>query len=175
MNDTPRIYVACLSAYNNSHLHGEWIDCDTDADEVREQIKTMLAASPMAEIEACEEWAIHDYEGFHGITIDEYESIDRVVELAEKLEAHGEAFAAFLDCYNFEDIDEFEDRYQGCYKSKQDFAEEYYEESGMIKQIEEAGLKSCYIDFEMIARDMFIDGYSGIDRRHETLYVFSDY
>jgi antirestriction protein len=79
MNDTPRIYVADLSAYNNAHLHGEWIDCDTDADEVREQIKAMLAASPMVEIEACEEWAIHDYEGFHGITIGEHESLDRVV------------------------------------------------------------------------------------------------
>jgi antirestriction protein len=135
----------------------------------------MASQSPMNEIEACEEWAIHDYEGFHGITIAEYESIDRVVELAEKLEEHGEAFAAFLDCYSFEDIDDFEDRYRGCYKSKQDFAEERHEEDGTIKRIEEAGLKSCYIDFEMVARDMFIDGYSGIDRGHEILYVFSDY
>jgi antirestriction protein len=172
MKDTPRIYVADLSAYNNGHLHGEWIDCDIDADEVREQIKIMLAASPMPD---AEEWAIHDYEGFHGITISEYESIDRVVELAEKLEEHGEAFAAFLDRYNFEDIDEFEDRYRGCYKSKEDFAEERYEEDGTIKRIEEAGLQSMYIDFEAIARDMFISGYSSIDRGHETLYVFSDY
>ena len=22
----PRIYVACLAAYNNGHLHGAWID-----------------------------------------------------------------------------------------------------------------------------------------------------
>jgi antirestriction protein len=172
MNDTPRIYVACLSAYNNAHLHGAWIDCDRDSDEIMDDIKAMLVASPMPD---AEEWAIHDYEGFHGITISEHESLDRLVELAEKLEEHGEAFAAFLDHYNFEDIDDFEDRYQGCYKNKQDFAEEYYEQSGMIKQFEGAGLKSCYIDFEMIARDMFIDGYSGIDRGHETLYVFSDY
>ena len=175
MSDTPRIYVACLSAYNNGHLHGEWIDLDIDADEVMTEIKAMLARSPMAEIEACEEWAIHDYENFYGITIAEYESLDRVVELAQKLEEHGEAFAAFLEHYSFEDIDDFEDRYRGCYKSKEDFAEEYYEESGMIKQIEAIGLQSMYIDFDAIARDMFIDGYSGIDRGHETLYVFSDY
>lgn len=172
MNDTPRIYVADLSAYNNGHLHGAWIDCDTDADEIMAEIKAMLAASPMPD---AEEWAIHDYEGFHGITISEHESIDRVVELAQKLEEHGEAFAAFLDCYSFEDIDDFEDRYRGCYKSKEDFAEERYEEDGTIKRIEEAGLKSCYIDFEMVARDMFISSYSGIDRGYETLYVFSDY
>jgi antirestriction protein len=171
MNDTPRIYVACLSAYNAGFLHGAWIDCDTDTDEILEQIKTMLAASPMPD---AEEWAIHDFENFHGISIDENEDLNRLVELAEALEEHGEAMAAYLEHYRFEDIDEFEDRYQGCYKNKQDFAEEYYEESGMIRQIEAAGLKSCYIDFEMIARDMFIDGYSGVDRGHETLYVFSD-
>lgn len=26
--DGPRIYVACLAAYNNGHLHGRWIDAD---------------------------------------------------------------------------------------------------------------------------------------------------
>jgi Antirestriction protein (ArdA) len=29
----PRIYVACLAAYNNGRLHGEWIDADQPADE----------------------------------------------------------------------------------------------------------------------------------------------
>ena len=27
--DTPRIYVACLAAYNNGRLHGRWIDATT--------------------------------------------------------------------------------------------------------------------------------------------------
>jgi antirestriction protein len=176
MNDTetPKIYVACLSAYNNGHLHGEWIDCDQDSDEIMTDIKAMLSNSPMNEVEACEDWAIHCYENFHGITIDEHEQIDRVVEIAQSLEEHGEAMAAYLEHYSFEDIGEFEDRYQGCYKNKQDFAEEQYEQNGMIQQIEAAGLKSCYIDFEMIARDMFIDGYTGIDRGHEAFYVFCD-
>jgi antirestriction protein len=173
--ETPRIYAACLSAYNNGYLHGEWIDCDRDSDDIMAEIKTMLSNSPMNKIEVCEEWAIHDYEGFEGITISENEDLDRVVELAQKLEEHGEAFAAYLEHYNEDDINDFEERYVGCYKSKQDYAEEYYEESGMIKQVEEAGLKACYIDFEAIARDMFIDGYTGIDKGYETLYVFQDY
>jgi antirestriction protein len=172
--ETPRIYAACLSAYNNGHLHGEWIDCDRDSDEIMADIKAMLSTSPMAKVEVCEEWAIHDYEGFHGISISEHEGIDRVVEIAQTLEEHGEAMAAYLEHYSFEDIDEFEDRYQGCYKNKQDFAEEYYDESGMTDQIEKAGLKSYYIDFEAIARDMFMDGYTGIDKGYEKFYVFCD-
>jgi antirestriction protein len=53
--DTPRIYVACLSAYNNGHLHGRWIDADRDADDIRKDIKSMLSQSPMAKIEVCDE------------------------------------------------------------------------------------------------------------------------
>ena len=172
---TPRIYAACLSAYNNGYLHGEWIDCDQDSDEIMTEIKAMLSRSPMNGFEACEEWAIHDYEGFKGVRISEYESIDRVAEIAQALAEHGEAMAAYLEHYSFEDIDGFEERYQGCYKSKQDFAEEQYEQNGMIQQIEAAGLKSYYIDFEMIARDMFMDGYTGIERGYENLHVFCDY
>ena len=36
---TPSIYVACLAAYNNGHLHGKWIDVDGDADEIHVLIK----------------------------------------------------------------------------------------------------------------------------------------
>ena len=39
----PRIYVACLAAYNNGYLHGAWIDADQDVDEIRDEIATMLA------------------------------------------------------------------------------------------------------------------------------------
>jgi hypothetical protein len=35
-NLEPRIYVACLAAYNNGLLHGAWIDVEDDADAVRD-------------------------------------------------------------------------------------------------------------------------------------------
>ena len=172
MNDTetPRIYVACLSAYTNAHLHGEWIAVDRDSDEIMTDIKAMLSRSPMAKIQACEEWAIHTYEGFKGITIGEYESIDRVVELAQKLKEHGEAFAAYLDHYNVEDIKDFEDRYYGSYDNEQAFTEEHYSE--LIDKVEQAGLNPMYIDFEVLARDLFISEFTGVRKGYETLYVF---
>ena len=68
MADTPRIYVACLAAYNGGRLHGEWIDADQSADDIGEAIKQMLSRSP----EPCaEEWAIHDHENFQGIELGE--------------------------------------------------------------------------------------------------------
>jgi antirestriction protein len=171
----PRIYVRCLKAYNNGFLHGMWIDANQEPDEIQEAINYMLSWSPMCKTEECEEWAIHDYENFEGITISESESIERVSNLAMLVEEHGEPFGAFLEWYGEDEEEKFEENYVGCYKNKQDFAEEYYEQSGIIDAIEKAGLQTCYIDFERIARDMFLDGYSGVDRGHEKFYVFSDY
>lgn len=54
---TPRIYVASLSDYNNGLLHGEWIDAGQEPDEIHEQVQAMLAES---ESPGAEEWAIHD-------------------------------------------------------------------------------------------------------------------
>ena len=68
-DSSPRIYVACLAAYNNGFLHGAWIDADHDADQIRDEIVTMLARSPIAH---AEEYATHDFEGFEGVTISEY-------------------------------------------------------------------------------------------------------
>jgi len=44
----PRIYVACLAAYNSGWRHGTWIVVEDDADPVREAIAAMLQASPVA-------------------------------------------------------------------------------------------------------------------------------
>ncbi|MCG8594183.1 MAG: antirestriction protein ArdA, partial [Kiloniellales bacterium] len=40
--DTPRIYVACLAAYNAGHLHGCWIDAIQDAEDIQDDINAML-------------------------------------------------------------------------------------------------------------------------------------
>ncbi|RAN32203.1 antirestriction protein ArdA, partial [Hyphomonas pacifica] len=53
--DRPRIYVACLAAYNNGCLHGRWIGATTP-DEIMEKVRAMLADSPLP---GAEEWAIH--------------------------------------------------------------------------------------------------------------------
>jgi antirestriction protein len=174
MNDTetPRIYAACLSSYNSGELHGEWIDCDRDSDEIMADIQAMLSRSPMAEIEACEEWAIHDYEGFKGLKISEYEGIDRVAELAAAVEEHGEAFAAYVECYGDTEIDEFEERYRGSYESKRAFTEEHYSE--LIDTVEKAGLDPIYIDFETLTRDLFISEFTGIREGYEAVHIFCD-
>ena len=86
---TPRIYVACLAAYNNGRLHGRWIDADQSVDEIWSEVQAMLAASPEP---GAEEWAIHDYEGFGALRLSEWESFERVSAIAAGIEQHGPAF-----------------------------------------------------------------------------------
>ena len=107
----PRIYVACLAAYNNGYLHGAWIEADQDADEIRDEIAAMLARSP---IEDAEEYAIHDYDGFEGVTINEYAGIESVARMGAFIAEHGALGAGLLEQF-VGDIDQAETALQDCY------------------------------------------------------------
>ena len=166
-----RIYVASLSDYNAGRLHGEWIDADQTADDIFLEVKAMLAQSrePIAE-----EWAIHDYEGFGGISIHEWESFETVAELAEAIEEHGDAFAAF---YGYQDqgdtvaesVDVFEEAYRGEWDSERDYAEQFAEDIGLEIPEWLAG----YVDWESYARDLFCGDYYSVDA-NPGVYVFSN-
>jgi antirestriction protein len=121
--ETPRIYVACLAAYNNGKLHGEWIDADQSAEEIQEEINEMLKASPEP---AAEEWAIMDYD-MEGLDLGENPDLNDLVEKAELLAEHGEAYAAF---YNNNCGDDFEEAYCGRYDSMKEYAEELADSMG---------------------------------------------
>ena len=150
--DRPRIYVACLAAYNSGCLHGRWIDATTP-DEIWEQVRAMLADSPEPD---AEEWAIHDYEGFEGANLSEYASFETVCELAEFIGEHG-SLGAKLYTHFGDRLEEakaaFED-YAGEFKSAADFAEDVTRECGtdIPKTLE------YYIDWEALARDMEMGG-----------------
>lgn len=167
--ESARIYVACLAAYNNGHLHGAWIDATQDVDVIHEEIQAMLAASP---IPNAEEWAIHDYEGF-GVHLSEYEDLDRVHELACAIEEHGEAFALYADLVglDYADPDSFQDAYHGEWHSEQDFAYDWWEQAGYLSQIPDN--LQCYIDWEAVARDLFLDGFISARDANGNLHVFS--
>lgn len=151
--EQPRIYVACLAAYNNGYLHGAWIEAAQEAWAIYDAVRVMLSASP---VEDAEEWAIHDYEGFGGIRIEEYTGFDRVSALAAFIAEHGEIGAALLDHYNA-DLDEareaLADRYLGAHASLADYVQESTEESTVIPH----SLR-YYVDYRAMARDAELNG-----------------
>ena len=152
---SPRIYVACLAAYNNGILHGAWIDADQDASMIWESIAEMLAKSP---IPGAEEHAIHGFEGFAGFSLSEYESIEDVAALAEAIQKYGPAFAAYAgNCGDIKDaLEHFEEAYCGEYDSEEDYAYELVHE---CYREEDLGPLANYLDYEAYARDLFMDGY----------------
>lgn len=167
---TSRIYVASLSDYNNGILFGNWFapdDYGFNSEELTAAVTRMLGDSPAKRrgLGVAEEWAIHDYEGFEGIRISEYESFDTVVDLAKAIDSFGsaeaQAFGLWLenivgDITYFSDPDDAVNRFQEAYigeKSLEDYAYEYAEDVLGL-----TGAALDYFDCEKFGRDLELGG-----------------
>lgn len=167
--DQPRIYVACLAAYNNGRLHGVWIDAARDAWELWGDIRAMLLASPEA---GAEEYAIHDCEGFGGVRIAESEGIDRVAAIAAFIVEHGALGAAVLDHCD-DDLEEareaITDRYLGMHTSLVDYMQELTEECMAIPERIRG-----YINWLAMARDAELSGdLFTVETGYQQTHVFA--
>ncbi|MDB9524381.1 antirestriction protein ArdA [Oscillatoria sp. CS-180] len=168
MSDTPKIYVADLAAYNNGILHGRWIDATQDVDDIQQEIATMLQDSPIPD---AEEHAIHDYEGFSGYDVNEYDGIETVQAIATFIEEHGDIGGLLLEHWSG-DLEQaersIEDNYCGQYKSLSDYVQELTEETTEIPE----SLR-FYIDYAAMARDMELSGdVFTLQTGHEEVHVF---
>lgn len=167
MSEEIRIYVADLAVYNNGKLHGVWIDATDELDDIQDQIKKMLDNSP--EIDA-EDYAIHDYEGFQGHRLAEFESISTAHEVACFIEENEEMGGKLLShfCGNIDEAQTALENYCGCYSSLEDYAQELTEQTGEVpKHLE------FYIDYEKMGRDMEINGeiYT-IETAYDEVHIF---
>lgn len=165
----PRIYVACLAAYNSGRLHGAWIDATRGEDHIWNEVKGMLARSPIA---GAEEWAIHDYEGFGSLKLSEWEGFEQVSEKASFVSENGELGRVLLAHFGG-DVSEakeaIEDRYHGCFSSLADHMQALTEETTEIPQ----SLR-YYIDYEAMARDAEMSGdVFTVQLSHDEVHVFS--
>jgi antirestriction protein len=98
--------------------------------------------------------------------------------LASAIAEHGKPFALYVDYFGFDDIEraliDFEDNYYGCFKSREDYAIDYYEQTGQLEKIELAGLDSFYIDWSKIAHDWEYGGdILFLKESYEMIHVFS--
>lgn len=152
--NTPKIYIACLAAYNAGKLHGQWIDANQTPEALQEAVNAILASSPEAGAEEC---AIHDFEGFEGVEIKEYQSLETISKIAEALEEYPASFAAFLRYTGDIDraIENFEGAFLGLYDSKEDYAMELIEQM-TTKDTPE--MFTRYFDYEAFARDLELNG-----------------
>ncbi|MBX9787520.1 MAG: antirestriction protein ArdA [Pirellulales bacterium] len=164
------IYVACLAAYNAGTLHGQWIHAAQDADSLHKEVQELLKQSPES---IAQEWAIHDYEGFGEIRIDEYEPLSEVSRLALLVDEYGEPFAAYAAHVGNDSATEesFLDAYRGRWDSELAYAQDLFDELHAHELPEHLRF---YIDYEAFSRDIFLDGHSSVRSSDFGVYVFID-
>jgi antirestriction protein len=168
---SPRIYVVCLSAYNNGSLYGRWIDADQTPEGILDEIQGMLASSPEP---GAEEWSIHDYDGFGSLQLGEAEPLTHISAIASGITQHGAAFSAWLAYDSSRDAAEpkaFTDAYRGEWKSLSAYAEVYAESTGLYEVVEKAGSPYLRVDVDALQRDLKMDVYA-VPSGHDTVYIF---
>jgi len=174
--EAPRIYVASLSDYNAGRLHGRWIDANQSAEDITEEVRAMLAASPEP---VAEEWAIHDYEGFGSLSLSEWETFERVADIAAAIEEHGEEpVCAFVSNFGTDepwDEDAFTEAYCGEWDSMEEYAEQLAEDIGAIDPNASHEWPKSYIDWEAAARDLILGGDYWTHEEHGLVYVFRNF
>lgn len=162
----PQIWVGCLAAYNNGKLHGEWIDANQDAEDLLEDIKAMLAKSPVPN---AEEWQIFEYEDFGAIKVDKDEKLETIAKWAEATVRYGLPYTlwAWENHHYKHEPDDFDGIFYGHYSSLAEFAKEYYKQSNTVPEALES-----YIDWEGYGEDLLHGSFYCIKVDGDGVYIY---
>lgn len=168
--DTMEIYITDLAAYNAGHLIGNWIVLPMNTDELQAKMTEILTIGA----EACgdgehEEIFITDYE-CEFMRINEYDSIEKLNEIAEAVEGLGEhelkAIRFLIENNLVNGFEEALEKYEeviiheGC--TMEDIAYDFVNECYNIDSI--PSIIANNIDYEKIGRELEMDGrYFEID------------
>jgi antirestriction protein len=171
----PSIFIADLAAYNDGLLRGVWTNPALGVEHLREAARTLLASSP---VPRAEEIAIHDYEGFHGMPLDEHADLATVAAIAEGIDRFGIPFAAWAErvgivaaAHDLTDnqAQQFQADYLGEHDSVAAFAEEYADDCGIEQMLDQhlpSGVRGyVQIDYQMLGQDLQLGGDIWVTRR----------
>lgn len=174
----PMVWIACLAAYNDGTLHGEWVDAAVDDDELQAAAHRILATSP---ISGAEEYAIFDSDEFGAFRVGEYERLETVAQVARGIKEHGQAFGVWAQLHDADPdmLAGFEDAFLGEYESPEAWAREVLDDlnlDGFLRMggIPEAIRPYLHIDYAGWARDAELGGDVYIEPTPEgRIFVFS--
>ena len=120
----------------------------------------MLAASP---IPWAEEYAIHDYDGFGGLRLDEYESLDTIAAMAAGITRHGRAFAAWAQAVGAKQAtsESFRSQYLGSWADLQAFGQEFVDDLGLERYLDavpQSLRPYVHVNTDALVSDMLLNG-----------------
>ncbi len=162
----PSVYVGTYAKYNDGCLRGLWIDLTT-FDDVEEYISfcnAIHADEQDPELDA-QDWEClpTGLDGADMFFEDDFNKLKEYMELCEKYDT--DAVDSYLDYFDLDKLDEFEDRYLGEYDSEEDYARQLVNECYDLEQ--RMGDLSDYFDYDAYARTLFSEGYA-----YDNGYVF---
>jgi antirestriction protein len=145
-DDSPKIYVADLAAYNEGKLIGEWLDLSNydSGSEVMDAIQELLEKWSEEQGVEREEYAIHDAEFIPSNLYSEYmgeDTFDKIIEIRKVAEDVGvptEVITQWMSDTGHDDPTSASDAYYGRYTDEEDFA---------YQMVDDLGIES-FIDFE---------------------------
>ena len=159
-SDHPRIYVGTYAKYNDGSIDGEWIDLsrfdtyDEFVDYCRELHKD----------EKDPEFMVQDYENFprkwyHESGLPTELEFDKINEYYLMDDTDKDAYEAYVNYTDNDDIDDFHEAYQGQFNSASDFAYDLVDSLGWD------GIGSdnidMYFDYDAFGRDLMFDYHMG--------------
>jgi antirestriction protein len=162
-----QIFVTCLASYNSGHLHGKWIQCSSDVEEMEREAQAVIASAPVKG----EEWFITDF-NLHGAAIGEYTALSEIADLVALMDDHEPEVVALAYNYsggNLKDTERLMAEYLGSYDDYEDYAAQYIENCGLT-------IPSCiewHVDYKGLGEDLLCDYVvqKGDDNR---LHVFGN-
>lgn len=159
----PNVMVACP-------------ECDGPADPAhKEDVGAWVCPSceGLGRVPSAEEYAVHDYDELPS-SFGEYPNLAEVVEYAEMIDEHGDAWAAYVEhCHDIGGDPEarhFEDCRAGEADSELEWVEQFLDDTGVLSEVPE-NLRS-YFDTEKYLRDMKLNGDVDFVEHAGTTYAF---
>lgn len=142
-DNTPKVYIADLAAYNEGSLVGEWLDLSEfgSGEEVMEKISELLKQWSEEAGEEREEYSVHDMENFPKQMYSEgmgESSFQKVIDYWEAINGTDypmevvEEFASLTGEDVTDAVSKMKDAYYGKFDSVDDFAREYVDSVGGI-------------------------------------------
>ncbi len=97
------------------------------------------------------------------------DDFDKIQEYWKLVEEHGsEVIDAFLDCFDADQLEHFDEMYLGQYDDEEDYARQFVEENYDLDRM--MGNLAQYFDYEAMGRDLF-----SYDLQISDGYVFRAY
>lgn len=164
----PRVYVGTYGKYNAGSIEGAWIDLEDYSDS-----EEFYAACQELHGPGEHEFMFQDHEGIPDKYISESSLSDDVWEWLALDDDDKELLAVYLDEVDQGgDIDKAREAFQGKFDSEEDWAENFWEDTGMLESIPD-NLR-FYIDYEKYARDCRLGGDITFVHKDGDVWVFSN-